>query len=167
MQLCSSSALLVSSCGLKPWCVHLHLHLQDWQPSQESLLKFCDSCSHSSTPLETQSHSRGRSSVYWGNIGIMEKKMETTIVYWGYIGPQLVAAKLILWVVLRVTPWNTSIPSAEGGTAPSARNPDSVGVWNAWSLVFSLTGVFAIQKSELTIQTPCTSIWQAYTTLNA
>ena len=22
--------------------------------------------------------------VYWGNIGIMEKKMETTIVYWGY-----------------------------------------------------------------------------------
>ena len=24
--------------------------------------------------------------VYWGCIGIMEKKMETTIVYWGYIG---------------------------------------------------------------------------------
>ena len=24
--------------------------------------------------------------VYWGNIGIMEKKMETTIVYWGNIG---------------------------------------------------------------------------------
>ena len=24
--------------------------------------------------------------VYWGYIGIMEKKMETTIVYWGYIG---------------------------------------------------------------------------------
>ena len=23
--------------------------------------------------------------VYWGYIGIMEKKMETTIVYWGYI----------------------------------------------------------------------------------
>ena len=23
--------------------------------------------------------------VYWGNIGIMEKKMETTIVYWGNI----------------------------------------------------------------------------------
>ena len=22
---------------------------------------------------------------YWGNIGIMEKKMETTIVYWGNI----------------------------------------------------------------------------------
>ena len=24
--------------------------------------------------------------VYWGNIGIMEKKMETTIVYWDNIG---------------------------------------------------------------------------------
>ena len=24
--------------------------------------------------------------VYWGFIGIMEKKMETTIVYWGFIG---------------------------------------------------------------------------------
>ena len=24
--------------------------------------------------------------VYWGYIGMMEKKMETTIVYWGYIG---------------------------------------------------------------------------------
>ena len=24
--------------------------------------------------------------VYWGYIGKMEKKMETTIVYWGYIG---------------------------------------------------------------------------------
>ena len=24
--------------------------------------------------------------VYWGYIGIKEKKMETTIVYWGYIG---------------------------------------------------------------------------------
>ena len=24
--------------------------------------------------------------VYWSYIGIMEKKMETTIVYWGYIG---------------------------------------------------------------------------------
>ena len=24
--------------------------------------------------------------VYWGYIGTMEKKMETTIVYWGYIG---------------------------------------------------------------------------------
>ena len=24
--------------------------------------------------------------VCWGYIGIMEKKMETTIVYWGYIG---------------------------------------------------------------------------------
>ena len=24
--------------------------------------------------------------VYWGNIGIMEKEMEATIVYWGYIG---------------------------------------------------------------------------------
>ena len=24
--------------------------------------------------------------VYWGYIGIMEKKMETTMVYWGYIG---------------------------------------------------------------------------------
>ena len=24
--------------------------------------------------------------VYWGYIGRMEKKMETTIVYWGYIG---------------------------------------------------------------------------------
>ena len=23
--------------------------------------------------------------VYWGYIGIMEKKMEATIVYWGYI----------------------------------------------------------------------------------
>ena len=23
--------------------------------------------------------------VYWGNIGIIEKKMKTTIVYWGYI----------------------------------------------------------------------------------
>ena len=22
----------------------------------------------------------------WGYIGIMEKKMETTVVYWGYIG---------------------------------------------------------------------------------
>ena len=24
--------------------------------------------------------------VYWGNIGKMEKKMETTIVYWGNVG---------------------------------------------------------------------------------
>ena len=24
--------------------------------------------------------------VYWGYIGIMDNKMETTIVYWGYIG---------------------------------------------------------------------------------
>ena len=24
--------------------------------------------------------------VYWGFIGIMEEKMETTIMYWGYIG---------------------------------------------------------------------------------
>ena len=24
--------------------------------------------------------------VYWGYIGIMETKMETTMVYWGYIG---------------------------------------------------------------------------------
>ena len=24
--------------------------------------------------------------VYWGYIGIMEKRMETTIVYWGYSG---------------------------------------------------------------------------------
>ena len=24
--------------------------------------------------------------VYWGDNGIMEKKMEATIVYWGYIG---------------------------------------------------------------------------------
>ena len=24
--------------------------------------------------------------VYWGYIGIMENKMETTVVYWGYIG---------------------------------------------------------------------------------
>ena len=24
--------------------------------------------------------------VYWGFIGMVEKKMETTIVYWGYIG---------------------------------------------------------------------------------
>ena len=24
--------------------------------------------------------------VYWGYIGIMEKKMKTTVVYWGYIG---------------------------------------------------------------------------------
>ena len=24
--------------------------------------------------------------LYWGYIGIMEKKMETTLVYWGYIG---------------------------------------------------------------------------------
>ena len=24
--------------------------------------------------------------LYWGYIGIMEKKMETTILYWGYIG---------------------------------------------------------------------------------
>ena len=24
--------------------------------------------------------------VYWGYIGIMEKKMETTIVHWGYVG---------------------------------------------------------------------------------
>ena len=27
--------------------------------------------------------------VYWGYIGIMENKMETTIVYWGYIGVAL------------------------------------------------------------------------------
>ena len=24
--------------------------------------------------------------VYWGYMGIMENKMETTMVYWGYIG---------------------------------------------------------------------------------
>ena len=23
--------------------------------------------------------------VYWGYLGIMEKKMETTVVYWGYV----------------------------------------------------------------------------------
>ena len=24
--------------------------------------------------------------IYWGNIGVMERKMETTVVHWGYIG---------------------------------------------------------------------------------
>ena len=24
--------------------------------------------------------------VYWGYIGIMENELETTVVYWGYIG---------------------------------------------------------------------------------
>ena len=24
--------------------------------------------------------------VYWGYIGIMENKMETTLIYWGYMG---------------------------------------------------------------------------------
>ena len=24
--------------------------------------------------------------VYWGYVGIMENKMETAIVYWGYVG---------------------------------------------------------------------------------
>ena len=33
--------------------------------------------------METTIVYRGLS---WGCIGIMEKKMETTIVYWGYIG---------------------------------------------------------------------------------
>ena len=32
--------------------------------------------------------------VYWGNIGIMEKKMETTTVYWAYIGAIRKSAKL-------------------------------------------------------------------------
>ena len=27
--------------------------------------------------------------LYWDNIGIMEKKMETTRVYWGYIGDNI------------------------------------------------------------------------------
>ena len=32
--------------------------------------------------------------VYWGYIGIMEKKMETTIVYWGYIGIEAATSNL-------------------------------------------------------------------------
>ena len=33
--------------------------------------------------------------VYWGYIGIMENKMETTIVYWGYIGIMEIKWKLL------------------------------------------------------------------------
>ena len=33
--------------------------------------------------METQGPFKG---IYRGYIGIMEKKMETTIVYWGYMG---------------------------------------------------------------------------------
>ena len=32
--------------------------------------------------------------VYWGYFGIMEKKMETTIVYWGYV----VEVGMIRWL---------------------------------------------------------------------
>ena len=28
----------------------------------------------------------GKKGIYWGYIGIMEKKMETNKVYWGYVG---------------------------------------------------------------------------------
>ena len=43
--------------------------------------------------------------VYWGYIGIMEKKMETTIVYWGYIG--IMEKKMettIVYYVCKVAP---------------------------------------------------------------
>ena len=36
--------------------------------------------------------------VYWGNIGIMEKKMETTIVNWGNIGQMEMTSKLLYYI---------------------------------------------------------------------
>ena len=36
--------------------------------------------------------------VYWGDIGIMEKKMEATIVYWGYIGIMERKCKLLYYI---------------------------------------------------------------------
>ena len=36
---------------------------------------------------------------YWGSIGIMEKKMETTRVYWGYIGFRILG---LYWGTIRV-----------------------------------------------------------------
>ena len=41
------------------------------------------SCCHCCIP---HSSPQAIFNIYWGFIGIMEKKMETTIVYWGYSG---------------------------------------------------------------------------------
>ena len=43
------------------------------------------------------------SSVYWGYIGIMEKKMEATIVYWGYIGimEKKMETTIVYWILER------------------------------------------------------------------
>ena len=41
---------------------------------------------HSLGIVSSRSHRDSILGLYWGNIGIMEKKMETTIVYWAYIG---------------------------------------------------------------------------------
>ena len=37
--------------------------------------------------------------VYWGYMGIMEKKMEATIVYWGYMGimEKKMEATIVYW----------------------------------------------------------------------
>ena len=39
--------------------------------------------------------------VYWGYIGIMENKMETTIVYWGYTGimENKMETTIVYWVI--------------------------------------------------------------------
>ena len=32
----------------------------------------------------------------WGHIGIMENKMETTVVYWGYTGERTLEMRVLL-----------------------------------------------------------------------
>ena len=60
-------------------------------PREMSPLTWGTSSVHStlSGSMVVMSHNgneNGTTLVYRGNIGIMEKQMETTIVYWGYIG---------------------------------------------------------------------------------
>ena len=46
--------------------------------------------------------------LYWGNIGIMEKKMETIIVYWGCIGvacSEIASLALNLYHLIRRPGW--------------------------------------------------------------
>ena len=38
--------------------------------------------------------------LYWGSIGIMEQKMETTRVYWGYIGSRILGLYGYIWAIL-------------------------------------------------------------------
>ena len=49
---------------------------------------------------------RQTTTIYWGNIGIMENKMETTIIYWGNIG--IMENKMETTIIWVIVPLNSS-----------------------------------------------------------